>query len=223
MSLHSPWLSIVIPTLGRPSLAQTLDAIDAQPDTFLDGVEVLVVADSLGGRSAQLEEVRDHLACERPLGRYRYLEHDGGVHCYGQPQRSYGARQARGKWVWFGQDDNCASSEALLGIRHATLKFSTAGVLVFRVRTYWGDTVWREPTLRMSNVDADCLVMRREIAASVTWGLRYEGDYDAAVEAAALSERVEFVDEIIALARPEADQRWWTRSGSSANEMKVIA
>lgn len=204
-----PWLSIIIPSVGRAELVQTLDAIDAQPADLLDDIEVLVVGDTYGGRTPQLELAEDHVITERALGRYRYLEHDGGQHCYGHPQRTYGASVARGEWVWFGQDDNVASAGALLAIHAATRAKAAPSLCVFRTLCYWGQVVWREPRLEMGNVDADCLVMRREVAAAVRWGLRYEGDYDAAVEAAGLSETVGWHEDLVSIARPEQEHRWW--------------
>lgn len=206
---QQPWLSIIIPTVGRAELAQTLDSIDAQPEQLLEGVEVLVVGDTHGGTSPQLEQAHDQLATGRPLGRYRYLEHDGGQHCYGHPQRTYGAGVARGDWVWFGQDDNVASAEALRAIRAATRAPAAPSLCVFRTLCYWREIVWREPRLALGNVDADCLVMRREVAAAVRWGLRYEGDYDAAVEAAGLSGSISWHDDVVSIARPEQGHRWW--------------
>ena len=205
------WLSIVIPTIGRAELVQTLDAIDAQPEHLLEGVEVLVVGDSHGGQTPQLEQAEEHVVSERPLGRYRYLEHDGGTHCYGHPQRTFGAAQARGEWVWFGQDDNVASAEALRAIRAATHLRTSPSLCIFRTVTYWREIVWRAPDIGPvpGNVDADCLVMRRDVASAVKWGERYEGDYDAAVEAATLSKDIAWLDEVVSIARPAKEHRWW--------------
>jgi hypothetical protein len=205
----APWLSIVIPTLGRAELGQALDAIDAQPAYLLEDVEVVIVGDTYGGRSPQLEQAHDHVATERLLGRYRYLEHDGGQHCYGHPQRTYGASVARGEWVWFGQDDNVASAEALRAIRAATREPDVPSLCVFRTLCYWREIVWRQPRLELGNVDADCLVMRRDVAGAVKWGSRYEGDYDAAVAAARLSETVAWHEDVVSIARPEEGHRWW--------------
>lgn len=207
--MPDPWLSVVIPTIGRPSLVETLDALDAQPPHLLEGVEVLVVGDTYGGQSIQLANVKEHVELERPLERYRYLEVDAGLHCYGQPQRAYGAREARGRWVWFGQDDNVATPRALHFIHAATHDDGAPRFFIFRLLTYWREQVWREPYLRLGNVDADCLVMRQDLARTVNWGLRYEGDYDAAVEAARLSESVGWGDEVVSIARPEREHRWW--------------
>jgi len=203
----SAWLSIVIPTAGsRPDgLLRTLDSIHFQSGAA--AIEVLVVADT------NALDDRGHFdllrAAYARYGRaWRWLEHDGGLHCYGQPQRSFGARQASGEWVAFSQDDNILAPHALSSIWLAVCQEPRPRPLFFRTLTFWGELVWRERTLELGNIDADCLVLPREVAAQVTWGLRYEGDFDAASDAARLSGGdVGWREETIAIARPESV--WW--------------
>jgi hypothetical protein len=207
----APWLSIVIPTVGRASLVDTLDAIDHQPERLMAGVEVVVVADTYaGGMTPNLDQAKDHIATERQLGRYRFIEHDGGQHVYGQPQRTAGARAARGDWVWFGQDDNVAAENALTAIYDA-VRSHISELLIFRWVSPWREVIWRYPELALGNLDADCLVMSRNLAQQVTWGLRYEGDFDAARQAFELTGRAEpdWRPPIISIARPDEGYRWW--------------
>ena len=199
-----PWLSVVIPTVGRDTLQMTLDSLSAQPEC--EGVEVLVVGDTFGGRTPALEQ-----ACIRvELAGYTWLEHDAGLHCVGQPQRTFGARMAKAPWVWFSQDDNVAARDSLAAIEAAIDQQVSARPLFFRMRTHWGRDIWRSPDLMLGNIDADCLVFPRAIAKQVEWGLRYEGDYDAATRAVELSGGdVAWVDEIVSIARPQPGQFWW--------------
>jgi hypothetical protein len=82
--------------------------------------------------------------------------------------------------------------------------------MFFRFLAYWGKIIWRTPTLGMGNIDADCLVFPRDIARQVEWGLRYEGDYDAAVSATTLAGGdVAWCDQVISISRPRPDQLWW--------------
>jgi len=204
----TPWLSLVIPTAGtrREGLLRTLESVRQQQPG--DSVEVLVVADTF-----RLEDPYPFDVLRSDLQhcnvRYRWLEHDGGVHCFGQPQRSYGARAALGEWVAFSQDDNILAQDSLGAIWLAVNQQPHPRPLFFRARMYWGQIVWYEPTLRENNIDADCLVLPRAIASETTWGLRYQGDFDAAVAAHALAGGdVDWRDELIALARPSGV--WWS-------------
>lgn len=204
--MRTPWLSVVIPTVGRDSLRLTLDSIRAQPES--EGVEVLVVADTFGGLTPALEQARARV---EEYG-FTWLEHDAGQHCVGQPQRTYGAKHARAPWVWFSQDDNIAAEDALSAIELAAEAEPHPRPLFFRFLSYWRDTIWRTRVLRLGDIDADCLVFPRAIARNVVWGMRYEGDYDAAYQAAQLSGGdVGWCDEVISIARPAAEHLWWIR------------
>jgi hypothetical protein len=200
----TPWLSVVIPTVGRETLQRTLESFDAQPESA--GLEVLVVADTFGGSTPALEQARAHVQSTR----HHWLEYDAGVHMVGQPQRTYGARLARGPWVWFSQDDNISARDALAAIEAVIDAERKARPLFFRLRFAWGFEVWHEPRLRVGNIDADCLVLPRPIAQQVTWGLRYEGDFDAAQQAYELVDgNVGWVDEVVSIARANEADYWW--------------
>jgi len=199
-----PWLSVVIPTIGRDSLALTLESLRAQAESA--GVEVLVVGDTFGGYSHQLTNARTLVETEG----FSWLEHDAGTHCVGQPQRTAGARAASAPWVWFSQDDNIAAQDALASIEVAIEAQPHPRPIFFRFRSYWGEKIWRSQDLTVGNIDADCLVFPRHIAQRVEWGLRYEGDFDAAVQAFNFSGGdVAWVDQIVSIARPGGELLWW--------------
>ena len=200
----TPWLSVVIPTIGRDTLAVTLESLRAQPESA--GVEVLVVADTHGAVNAQLEYRRKDVVAEG----HAWLEYDAGFHCVGQPQRTFGAKAASAPWVWFAQDDNIAAADSLANIELAIDAQPHPRPLFFRFVSYWRDTIWHDQKLALGNIDADCLVFPRHIAQKVEWGLRYEGDYDAAVRAFNYSGGdVAWVDQVVSVARPEREMLWW--------------
>jgi glycosyltransferase involved in cell wall biosynthesis len=206
-----PWLTIVIPTVGRPAgLQRTLASIDHQPGA---DVEVLVVADTHAADNPP-DRLDNLLACrrlvlERPK-RYRWLEHDGGLHCFGQPQRTFGGQMALGEWVAFSQDDNILTADATSAIWMACCTEPHKRPLFFKWLSPWRQHIWAFPQLAPGNIDADCLVLPRLIAEQVQWGLRYEGDYDAAEQAYRRAEGdVGWREELIAIARPDAGHIWW--------------
>jgi hypothetical protein len=190
--------------VGRSTLRLTLESIRAQPEA--EGVEVLVVADTFGGQTPALLESRPHV---EDLG-YRWLEHDAGRHCVGQPQRTYGAQMSTAPFVWFTQDDNIAAEEAFASIECAIDAQPRIRPLFFRFLSHWRQTIWRDPVLQLGNIDADCLVFPRAIAHEVHWGLRYEGDYDAAQQAYQLvGGDVGWCDEVVSISRPDPEHCWW--------------
>jgi hypothetical protein len=205
--MSKPELAVVVPTVGRVTLLATLDALEAQPGHEL--LEVLVVADTHGGLTGDLEQARAHVRDERPDWMH-WLEYDAGLHAYGHPQRMCGARSAIAPWIWYGQDDNVAAADAITGILTAIARQTSSRPVFGKVTTYWRDVVWHNPQLQLSDIDADCLVLPRAIAERVTWGLRYEGDFDAAADALRLSDgAVDWLDLVLAIARPEPEHQWW--------------
>jgi hypothetical protein len=200
-----PWLSVVIPTVGRETLLRTLTSLDAQPESA--GLEVLVVADTFGGMTPALEASKTAVQATR----HHWLEYDAGYHMFGQQQRTYGSHLAQAPYVWFSQDDNIAAEDSLATIEMAIDAQRKTRPLFFRFRSYWGEEIWREPVLRIGNIDADCLVFPREIAHRVIWGTRYEGDFDAASAAYHIAGGdVTWVDEVVSISRPEPTDCWWT-------------
>lgn len=204
----TPSLSVVIPTLGRASLSQTLDSLDAQPEA--EQVEVIVVADIFGGLTADLEQARAHVQDERDADRYVWLEVDGGRHCWGHPQRTYGARAANAPWIWFTQDDNISAAGAFAAMQAAIDAQDHPRPLFFRWLAPWRQLIWRDEHLMLGNIDADCLVFPRPLAEQIEWGLRYEGDFDAAVRAAELAAGdIDWRPDLISIARPWPADLWW--------------
>jgi len=198
----TPWLSVVVPTVGRETLERTLASLSAQPESA--GVEVVVVADTHGGFTSDLAKARTLV--ER--AGHRWLEYDAGLHCVGQPQRTYGAKSSSAPWVWFSQDDNVAAQDSLATIEMAIDVQPRPRPLFFRFTSYWREDIWRFPQLTLGNIDADCLVFPRHIAQQVEWGMRYEGDFDAANRALAISGGdVAWINEVVSIARPE--RCWW--------------
>jgi len=203
-----PALSVVIPTVGRPTLVRTLDSLDAQSERAQ--LEVFVVADTFGGITPDLELARHHVQSQRDSAVFHWREYDGGLHCWGHPQRMLGGRSATGSFVWYTQDDNAAAEGAAAAILDAIAHQSHPRPLFFRWLSPWRETIWRDQHLMMGNIDADCLVLPKRVAQQVTWGLRYEGDYDAAVDVMRIADgEVDWDDRIISIARPDSTLCWW--------------
>jgi hypothetical protein len=161
---------VIVPTIGRPTLAATLSSLrrQARPTEL----EIIVVGDTHAGTWGRVLAGAPP-TCEA-YGAY-YVEHDGGSHCYGQQQRQHGQALARGHWLAWLQDDDVWSDGALAGIR-PFLQYQRP--LLFKAATRFGGVVWREPGLELGNVDANCLVVPNDPARLGRWGLAYTGDYD---------------------------------------------
>src|SRR5678816_1462308 len=152
----SPWLTVCVPTIGRPGLERTLLSIRQQAPPA--HVEIIVAADVHDGTYAY-QLVGAMALCAKYSA--RYLAVDGGLHCYGQPQRQEAMRRARGDWLMFSQDDNYLAGGALAAVRFR------CGILpaypkLFRAETTSGSTVWESRQLREGNADADGIVVAND-------------------------------------------------------------
>lgn len=193
-----PLLSVIVPTIGRASLDETLTTIRRQAPA--SEVEIIVVGDTFGG------DFQDALATVPAVcAEYsaKYLGHDGGMHMVGQFQRQRGMAYAQGEWLMFSQDDNVYLPGAFDAITAAL----GAGLTVphlFRVMTRFGFIVWDvEGDLGVGRVDADCIVVPNVPERLGSWGLSYIGDQQFIAQTVALWDgQVAWDDALIVDSRP---------------------
>jgi hypothetical protein len=195
------WITFVIPTAGKMTLGRTLDSLD------YPGVRTLVVADTHDeADSAYLQISRDWHGnkCSE------WMEFDGGVNCWGHPQREAGMRAATTPWIGFSQDDDVLLPGALADIEHVIANQDVPWPLLFRVDTWQVGIVWRSKELRPGNIDADCIVVPNEPARLGHWGMEVTGDYAFIRETVALwGGQVDWRPELIARGRPQRDATGW--------------
>jgi glycosyltransferase involved in cell wall biosynthesis len=173
----SPWLSIIVPTIGRASLERLLKSVRLQaPATE---VELVVVGDTHGKKWAKSLAPVPALCARYDA---RYLGHDAGQNMVGQPQRNYGQAQAIGEWLLWSQDDNLYVRGALDTVRQTVQR--TQRPHLFRVETRYplpdGTPliVWARHSLIEGNIDADCICVPNDPARLGQWTMRYGGDFD---------------------------------------------
>lgn len=204
-----PWLSIVIPTMGRDELRHTLDSINSQIQH--SAIQIIVVGDTHGGMTPELARAKAHVY--QRGARYLWLEHDGGLHMFGQPQRQYGMEKAAGAWIMFSADDNILTNGAISNIWQSICSVPYAAPMLFQVRTWQAGVVWQRQAIENGNVDADCFVVPNESSKLGRWENAYNGDFYFMHATAQLWEgRVHWRDDLIALARPQSNEHWWTRT-----------
>ena len=110
-------LSIIVATLGRPSLKALLGSIHPQ---LLAGDEVIVVGDNYGDET--------HLSCTQYGLQVKYLAVKTPK-CYGGPQREYGISMASGDYINYQDDDDTMPPEALSIIRQVIAQHSGRPIL----------------------------------------------------------------------------------------------
>jgi hypothetical protein len=196
--MTAPLLTVIVPTIGRPTLARTLASIRDQAPAL--DCEILVVGDTHGSLFAGPLVAVPALAAEYGAS---YVGHDGGCHMVGHPQRAYGATRARGQWLLWSQDDNVLLPGAWAALRRALTSGPRLPHL-FRVRTRFGYIVWDERgNLGEGRVDADCIAAPNDPPRLGTWALRYAGDQTFISETvAAYAGHAVWAEPLIADSRP---------------------
>jgi len=213
---ETPDLSIIVPTVGRPSLARTLRSLTYQPPGELTW-EAVLVGDTHAGTWAEQLPLARRLAESDP--RFCYVDWDGGAHAWGQPQRNFGGIVARGRYLaWLGDDD--VYVRGAFDAIHRALDGYEADprVFLFRWIAPWKQVLWHTAGylgVEPGHIDAECIVCPNDPEKLGTWTSRYQGDYDFITETIGLHgglERVIWQPEVIAQAQP-ADAEDWTLGG----------
>lgn len=195
----TPLISVIIPTIARPTLAPLLDSI---PDD--DDVEVVIVADVHNMAGEPERAARINAARERYAAVHSWIDFDAGINCYGQPQRNVGMSKAQGQWLAFSQDDNMFAPDAFDSIRRAILDQPHPRPLLFKVMTWQAGIVWiNRGVLQIGEIDADCIVVPNMPERLARWTTRYNGDWDFISGTVHLWQRdIAWRDELIASALP---------------------
>ena len=199
----TPFLTIIIPTIGRAGLERTLRSIRQQAME----TDVTVVYDS---HSAL---VPDRLYDLTEKYEVDLVYHDGGIHAWGHPQRNYGVEGAVGGWLAWMADDDIYAEGAFEQIQAAIDTLEYPMPLIFRARMHFGETLWKRPVIEAGNIDASMFVVPNDPAKLGTWTNRYTGDVDFISETVAkYSGAVSWRPEVIAITRPTVEQDWTTKS-----------
>jgi len=188
-------LSIVCPTIGRETLARTLESLAPQ---LAAEDEVLVVAD---GHQPEVYEL-----CARYGHQFRYLTCYEAGSGWGQAQRNFGMDLAAKDYLAFIGDDDVFAPGALEAIRQAIAAWP-GSLFLFRVDTWSSGIVWKPGRQQIEEgyVDASCAVFPNDPERLGRWAYCYTGDCTFIRETAACYPASALVwrPEVIAICRPE--------------------
>ena len=173
-------LSVILPTVGRPTLRRTLTSIKSQRGGTTD-VEVVVVADQ--GDSAPRQIFAEE-AAGQPL--WRFVEHAPTSGGFGYPQRAHGITVANGSYLLFIDDDDVYTPGAFAKIRSAAAAHP-GRILIFRMDIQ-GIIRWKSPLLHQGNVGMEMVAIPNvpDQLGAFRPPLRYESDFDFIVETVAV-------------------------------------
>ena len=170
-------LSVIIPTLGRPTLGRMLESVQPQmgPED-----EIVLLCDG--------PEVFDRLHRLQSLPRF-WVWHRPTVDELrqgpGNTQRNSCLDQhlAEGDYLLWGQDDDIYLPGALDAVRAAAEKHP-GRPLMFRMHAWWGETLWRpslgmypDELLRVGNVSDQMFIAPNIPEKLGRFTNSYEGDF----------------------------------------------
>lgn len=135
-------ISFIVPTIGRPSLLQTLASIETMP-----GDEILVV----GSEAALLKA---HVSSKKNI---RFIPCPPGGD-WGHTERNFATPHARCRYLAHIDDDDVYAPGARALMADAIAKTPARPVL-FRMRYPNGITLWAEPELRCGNVGTPMILI----------------------------------------------------------------
>lgn len=163
--------SIIIPTVGRPSLSRTLYSCLRQMHA---DDEIIVVTD--GPCPEAFDIVRliqngliDPFQLDYIVGEY--------TKNYGNAQRNRGMEVARQDYLMFIDDDDIYVPNALDAVRQ-TISYNPQVPLLFQFVDRNGARIWHKMELVEGNVGTPCIVVPNISEKLGEFGARYEGDFD---------------------------------------------
>ena len=163
-----PTLSIIVPTIGRPTLKRTLESIRGQQ--LVDGDEVVVVQDG----PPDDETSRIFKQSGLP-GRDLAVGHRAAD--FGGTPRNLGMVHASGDYLAFIDDDDTYRPGAFAAIRKAITRHP-GRPLMFRVYvTGRKETIWQDKTVRPANVGTHMIVTPNRPNLLGEWGRHRGSDF----------------------------------------------
>jgi glycosyltransferase involved in cell wall biosynthesis len=176
MLLPDDGLNVIIPTTGRPTLAATLRSLKD-----LDGRDrVIVVADGNAPGVGKRLRRPGKAALD-----YISLPHNTGD--WGATPRHVGMELARGGWLWFLDDDDTATPDAVGVIRRAlTVGKRIPRMFKMKRGEPYNDTLWTIKEYREGNVSSQMMILPAVQSLCGRWGRYYSGDWGFLEETAGL-------------------------------------
>lgn len=154
--MPSPSIAVVIGTIGRPTLEDTLHSIHAQGLQPKD--RVIVVRDSFED-PGDSREVQRRVAEFGP--QFEYHAYDAGYHYNGVEQTNYGCELADTDFVLSIGDDDIYEQGAFKTLRTVMAEDPVRPVL-FRFLAPWREVLWDYPRMQVSRISGQCIAIPRQ-------------------------------------------------------------
>ncbi len=161
----TPRFSVIVATVGRPTLTRALQSLADQPLAPSDQVLAVGSGDAVRGAAKRFG--------------YTWLPCAPGGN-WGSVERRHGIKYATGTHLVFLDDDDVFLPGAFPAMRVACAAYP-GRPLMFRMIAPWGATLWRDPVVRQGNHGGPQFVTPNDITRLGHWSSRYECDFDFCV------------------------------------------
>lgn len=198
-----PTLTIVVPTIGRPTLVNTLESIKRQ--ALIPGDDVLIVYDSFAKDAVNAAQTK---AMVESYG-FTFIEHNGGYHFQGNPQLNHAINIAKTDFLCALGDDDIYVDGAIARLRKklqpgrvVLFKFFITGFLtgLFGARFL----LWSDKEVRLANLSGCCMAAPVSALVPVNTELRMEVDYEWIRDTVKKSGRRPYwMNDCLVIARPD--------------------
>ena len=197
--MREPAISVVVATIGWPTLGATIDSIRAQ--RLIEGDEVVIAVDGPFPQAVEMARKAGPPFRWVQTTRRGYWGH-GIRNWVFDHQRQDDLTRLRGDLIAAMDDDNVFTPWAFESIRRAAT--ANAGrPLLFRVVTVDGTIIWDAPEVAVNNVDTASLVAPTVPDRLGRFGLCFGGDYHfVASTVEKHGGEVSFETDIICVSRP---------------------
>jgi hypothetical protein len=195
-----PSIAVVIGTIGRPTLEDTLESIKAQG--LRAGDQVIVVRDSFEDPD-DMRLVQGRV--ERFGPQFQYAEYDAGYHYNGVEQTNHGLTLATADVVLSLGDDDIYVDGAFEQLRRAMAPDVLRPVL-FRFLAPWRVLLWDQPRMKRSHISGQCMAIPRPWQVPQPTGRYPEVDFEWMEAMLAKADRPPlWFDELLVVARPRVE------------------
>lgn len=146
-------ITFLLPTIGKASLARTLESIETMP-----GDEILLVGDNVRISDPRVR----HLQC--PPGRD-----------WGHAERNFAMPHARGRYIAHIDDDD-VYAPGTRALMQDAIERAPGRPVIFRMQFPNGIMLWQDPVIRCGNLGTPCFLIPNVPAKLGIWGSFVGGD-----------------------------------------------
>ncbi len=189
-----PRLTIIITTVGRPSVVRTLQSLEKQK--WQAGDQILLVCDGPIPRNLCQLWLNYSLPCQLmfiPEGPHRD---------WGHTPRNLALKYATGDYIAHLDDDDCFQPDSISAIREL-ISERGRGLYFFQMQLPDGQVLWKQREVRFGNVGTPMFVHPRTCNLG-EWGSFYGGDWQFMHQTTTLNPDLSifWIPRVICLIRP---------------------